>query len=101
MDRSEVVTLIAQTYEQNEYGVLESHETQRNIFVQVTSVTGTEWFEGGRNGLNPELRFIAFAPDYQDEKILEYNGNRYTIYRTYISRNDTIELYTERRKGNE
>jgi len=31
--------------------------------------------------------------------VLEYKGNRYGIYRTYIGRNDTIELYAERKGG--
>ena len=65
------------------------------------SVTRDEFFNGGRNGLNPELVLTVFFGDYSGEKIAEVNGIRYTIYRTYQLRNDTIELYTERRVGND
>lgn len=71
------------------------------VYCNVSSVTGSEWFEGGRNGLNPQYRFTMFAPDYEGEEVLEYNGERYAIYRTYVGQNETIELYTEKKKGNE
>lgn len=74
-------------------------QNYREVFCQVDSVTQTEFFEGGRNGLNPEYRFTMFAYDYQDERIVEYNGRLYAIYRTYQPRTDIIELYAERKGG--
>lgn len=99
MDRSKVIYLISRTYEKNIYGVLQPIETRKKVFAQVDSVTSSEWFEGGRNGLNPEYRFTIFVGDYGGEEIAEYNGNRYAIYRTYIGRNEMIELYVEKNKG--
>lgn len=75
-------------------------ETRRMVYCDVRSVTQSEWFEGGRNGLNPEYRFTMFAPEYHGENICEYNGNRYTIYRTYLARNEMIELYVQKEQGN-
>lgn len=99
--RSTAINLISETYTQNSYGVYESTMEKRKVFAKVDSVTGREWFEGGRNGLNPQLRFTMFQFDYLGEKIIEYNNVQYTIYRTFIKGNDEIELYTELRKGNE
>lgn len=75
-------------------------ETRRTVYCDVRSVTQSEWFEGGRNGLNPEYRFTMFAPEYHGEQICEFNGNRYTIYRTYLERNEMIELYVQKEQGN-
>lgn len=100
MDRSTVIYLVGETYEQNDYGVLIPTTTKTQVYADVTSVTATEWFEGGRNGLNPEYRMRIFAPEYNGEKIIEYNGIQYTIYRTYMARNDTLELYVQRKMGN-
>lgn len=100
MNRSEVIYLVDRTYTQNEYGVMLPTETKKKVFCSKTSVTSAEWFEGGRNGLNPEYRFIVFKYDYNNEEVLEYNSVQYTIYRTYEN-NDLIELYVEKRKGNE
>lgn len=101
MDRSTPIYLVAETHTMDDYGVHQPTETVRKVYANVTSVTGAEWFEGGRNGLNPEYRMRIFSYDYQNEEILEYNGARYAIYRTYLSGNDILELYVEKRKGNE
>lgn len=100
MDRSAVAYLIAETFVKDRYGVLQPTETKRKIYCNVSSVSMSEWFEGGRNGLNPELRLTMFSGDYDGEKLIEYNGTEYSIYRTYLARNDSIELYVERRGGN-
>lgn len=101
MDRSEVVNLISETYSKNSYGVVEAARTSKQVYCNVTSVSSDEWFEGGRNGLNPEYRIRMFKFDYEGEKLAEYKGIVYTIYRTYEARNDIIELYLEKDKGNE
>lgn len=100
MDRSDIAYLVTKAYEKDDYGVMQETITKNKIFVQVNSVSGSEWFEGGRIGLNPSLRFTTSRFDYDDEDTVLYNGKYYTIYRTYLARNDTIELYCERRKGN-
>lgn len=99
MDRSDVIKLIAETATRDQYGIFQKTETSREVYAQVDSVTGSEFFEGGRNGLNPELRFRMFAWDYKGERIVEHNGARFAVYRTYLGRDDTLELYTERQGG--
>lgn len=121
MDRSTVITLVRESYEQDDNGVWrdtgnylkdESGRIVRDeqgepismgrtheVYAQVDSVTRAEFFEGGRNGLNPELVFSMFYGDYNGERTLLYDGKPYGIYRTYLGRNDTIELYAERKGG--
>lgn len=99
MDRSEVITLLSTVKQQDDYGVWRETEVGHDVFCQVDSVTRAEFFEGGRNGLNPEFRMTMFFGDYNDEKTLVYRGKAYSIYRTYIGKNDTIELYVERKGG--
>jgi hypothetical protein len=100
MDRSTPITLISETWAADAYGVRQPTETAKKVYANVRSVSRNEFFDGGRNGLNPELVMTVFFGDYSGEKILEYNGTRYTVYRTYQLRNDTLELYVERREGN-
>lgn len=101
MNRPAEITLVTESYAQNEFGVWFPITEERRIFAKVTSVTSAEWFEGGRNGLNPEFRFLIFAPEYNGEQILKYNNTYYTIYRTYETTTGVMELYVEKRKGNE
>ena len=99
MDRSNVINLIGVTRTQDDYGVWKATPTSKQVYCQVDSVTQREFFEGGRNGLNPEYKFTLFFGDYNDEPIVEYNGKQYAVYRTYLTRSDTIELYVERKGG--
>lgn len=99
MDRSDVINLISVTTARDDYGVMRRTEQSRQVFCRVDSVTQSEFFEGGRNGLNPEFRISMFRHDYNDEPIVEYGGKRYSVYRTYYGRDDTLELYVERKGG--
>lgn len=95
-----VLTLKAITKVQDEYGVWRQTATSRTVFCQVHSISQSEFFQGGRNGLNPAYRFTVFHGDYEDEIQCEYEGKGYAIYRTYIvPGTDYIELYAERQGG--
>lgn len=99
MDRSSVIYLISEEKQQDATGVLRKTYSRRKVFADANSVTYSEFFEGGRNGLNPEFQFRMFAPDYQGEKLVEYRGRTYSVYRTYIRRTDEIEIYVEQKGG--
>lgn len=99
MVRSDVITLVAVTRTQNEYGQWVASESTKDVYCEVDSVSQSEFFEGGRNGLNPEYRFTMFFADYNDEPIVEYKSQRYAVYRTYLNKNDKLELYVERKGG--
>ncbi len=100
MDKSDVLKLIGQSYERDDNGVMQLvYTTECEIFCQVESITRNEFFEAGRNGLNPEYKFLIFFGDYQNERVVEYDGKRYAVYRTFRGKNDVIELYVERQGG--
>lgn len=93
-----VANLIAETISMNEIGVPVSTETARQIYVFERSVTGTEWREAGRRGINAAVCLTTPRCNYQGEKIVEYEGMRYGVYRTYVA-GDDIELYLEEKGG--
>lgn len=99
MDRSDICYLITRTHTRDNDGVLQPTETETQVYCDVQSVSASEWFEGGRSGLNPELRFTMFSGDYLGQDIVRYNGVRYAVYRTYKARTDTIELYVQKEGG--
>lgn len=94
------INLLATTTTKDAYGVHKESFTKNQVFCTVNSVTRTEFFSAGRNGLNPEYMFEVFAGDYSGERTLEYNGATYAIYRTYRPLNsDYIELYAQTEGG--
>jgi SPP1 family predicted phage head-tail adaptor len=99
MDRSDVINLISITQQQDEYGQWVDTPTSKQVFCQVESVGQREFFEAGRNGLNPQFKFTLFGGDYNNEPLVEYQGNQYSVYRTYLTKSDKMELYVERKGG--
>lgn len=96
----DVLKLIKRTYAKNKYGEEIATEVEREIFCKCDSISRSEFFEAGRNGLNPSYRFIVAAVDYEEEELIEYQSQRYAIYRTYhIPGTDYLELYVERQGG--
>lgn len=90
--------MIGQTFTKDNLGVETPTETTRTVMCEVTSVSQAEFFAAANTELNPELRFTVFFGDYENESVIEYNGARYSIYRTYRS-GDYMELYAERKIG--
>lgn len=99
LDRSDIVTLYLEAVSYDAYGIATTQTTERDVFCQVDSVTRAEFFDGGRNGLNPEYRVRMFFGDYNGELLVGYKGLMYSIYRVYKGRGDIIELYIERKGG--
>lgn len=99
MDKSSVLFLVSKSYKTDNLNQQIAVEKKRSVFCNISSVSASEWFEAGRNGVKAEYRATMFAPDYEGEQVAELNGVRYGIYRTYLGRNEEIELYLERKAG--
>lgn len=100
MDRTVVITLVNEqkTYNANRQPIVETI-SQKDVYAQMRSITRAEWFEAGRNGLKPDICFITNCFDYNGETIVDYDGKRYGVYRTFFGRNDSVELYCEKKGG--
>lgn len=110
-----VIKLISREPVQREDGTWADAPEGREVFCKVQTVSRREFFDGGRAGLNPAYRFDVFAEEYRGEELVEYNGETWTVYRTYrtdantyVGENlrarqelltDYIQLYAEKRGG--
>ena len=95
---TDVLTLIAQTISTDQYGNEVATEVEKQVFCEVDSITQTEFYQAANTELNPEYKFTIFFGDYDGQPIVEYNGVRYAIYRSYRT-GDDLELYVERKIG--
>lgn len=95
---TDVITLITQTITTDKYGNEEATETERTVYCEVDSISQTEFYAAANTELNPEYRFTIFFGDYEGESLVKFNGERYSVYRTYRT-GDDLELYTERKIG--
>ncbi len=99
MNRSDILNLIAVTYIKDDIGQEIEQEVLKQVFCQVESVSMSEWFRAGRDGMKPQYKVTMFFYDYNGEQVADYNGERYAVYRTYIRNNELIELYLEKKVG--
>ena len=90
--------LIATEIVTDEIGNQLEREEKNHILTFEKSINRTEWRDAGRRGLNPAILLVTPRCNYNGEKLVEYCGKRYGIYRTYTAGED-IELYLEFRDG--
>lgn len=95
------IDLITVTTEKDDLNqIVEKTRTTASVFAEIGSVSQTEFFSGGRMGLNPSLKAVIYDFEYNDEPIVKYNGNLYSVYRVYyVNGTDKVELYLEEKGG--
>ena len=93
MAKIDEITLVGTAYAQDALKQFVATPSRRTV------LCAQEFFEAGRNGLRPQFRANVFTGDYQGETEAEYQGVAYSIYRTYCPKDDTMELYLERKAG--
>ena len=94
-----IAFLIGYTVALNDYKQEVKTETRSQIFAKKESVSRSEFYNGGKAGLQPEFRLTTAIIDYNGELEVELDGVRYGIYRTYNVSQDYIELYCEKKGG--
>lgn len=95
----DICKLITKTMTQDALGYPVATEAEYETFCSVDSITRAEFFNAGKAGITPELVFRVNAVEYSGQELIEYDGKRYGIYRTYKDDSDMIELYAEYKSG--
>lgn len=81
---NEVLTLIKQTQGVDDYGDPVITETTREVFAKLGSIGQKEFYQAHAVGLQPEVKFVlADYLDYEGETLVEHEGQRYRVLRTY------------------
>ena len=77
-------------------------EVKTTVFVQPRGVYQSEFYNAAQVGLKPSLTlFIANKVDYTGQKMLEYEGKRYSVVRVdWNAQRDGISLICEERINN-
>lgn len=93
--------LIKQEYEKDNLGQIKKKaETKTEIFITILSISRNEFYKAGSSGITPEYVFETAAINYAGEKEIEFEGKRYSVYRTYNPPDsDNIELYVHKKAG--
>ena len=83
---TDILTLITKQQTVDEYGDPVIQETARTVYCEEESIGQREFYQAHALGLKPELKFLLQDYlDYAGEKIVEHEGVRYEVLRTYRS----------------
>lgn len=101
MNQAAKISLLKTTYEQDAIGEWIETSTKNTVFAYVSSVSMSEFYQAGLQGMKPEFRFMIWQTEYDGEETLEYKDAVYSIYRTYLRDDGRVELYVTLKKGDE
>ena len=97
----DLVTLVSQTYSQNDIGEQVPKETCTEVLCSVESVTRSEWVAAGKMELQPSLCVKTNRANYEGQSKLLHRDTTYSIYRVfYPPDSDNVELYCKEEAGN-
>lgn len=92
----DIIDLVAITTAKDPDGFPVTTETKRTVFADKKSVRQSEFYQAALQNINLELMFDVRTVDYQEEKLLDYEGKRYKIVRTYDKDGEMTELICSR-----
>ena len=95
--RTDTVSLIKVTYPAGQRDAsgnqLEVESNPRELYCEYESVIQSEFFSAAQQGMKSEYKLKVSEFDYEDETIAVFKNKRYSIYRTYLGKDEKIELY--------
>jgi len=94
------LTLVSQTYTEDEIGNQIPVEERKTILCGLKSITRGEFYNAALAGLKPEITFVIHGYEYNGEKKLEFEGEKYKVIRTYMKDFEEMELVCEKVIGN-
>lgn len=66
---------------------------EKPVFCDMQSVKETEFFRAAENGVNALYTAVIHSYEYSGEKIVEYQGVEYSVYRSYEKKDkEVVEL---------
>lgn len=89
------VTLISMKYEKNDIGDSVEVKTERKVLAGKIDYRNKDFYQALRTGLKPSITFGINKYEYQDEKLLEYDGSQYNIIDVY----PVVEKYSNEFEG--
>lgn len=94
------LTLIKQSVNEDELANQNITETRRKVLCSMKSAGRNDFYAGAVHGMKPELIFSMYQFEYENESIVEFQGQKYSVIRTYSTGFKEIELTCEKVIGN-
>ena len=91
----DVCKLLSITTTKDELGQFVKEEKPYTVFCSKLSITRAEFASSGQLGHKPEISLIVDSDSYDNERYVEYQNKKYSIYKTFQRVDHFTELYCE------
>lgn len=88
----DLIDLVSTEKSQNENGYPVVIETARQVFASAESVKRSEFYAGNKEGIQLAIAFVVRCADYSGETLIDYDGKRYRLIRSYTKDGEWLEL---------
>ena len=93
LNRRCVICLLNKTVSKSKTGFQQrSMDAGRDIVAQQGGVKRNEFYKATAVGMTPSAVFIVSEADYQEERLIRFDGKLYRVIRSYPLPNRKIEL---------
>lgn len=92
MRQNTAVQLIGGASGQSELGDVLPPALPRTVLAERKSIRQSEFYQAAAAGLRPERLFVVWSREYRGERLLEHDGRRFTIIRSYDRGDERTEL---------
>jgi len=69
-------------------------DTTTEVFCNLQSVKATEFFQAAEQGVNAIYTAVIHSYEYSGERLAEYDGNVYMVYRAYEKQDKEVTELT-------
>lgn len=94
----DVIQLVSVSIELDELLQEIEKPVKRDVFANKRSISQSEFFNAGQNGLKAQYVFDIRLCEYKGEDELIFDNKSYLIYRTF-EKGEDIELYAQKKVG--
>ena len=99
MVRDVAVKLISETFTFDDIGNQLATESENSVFATIESISQSEFFSAGQSGFKPDYKVVIWGFEHTNEGIVELDSVRYSVYRTFLRKDEKIELYLSKKVG--
>lgn len=93
LNRRCVICLLNKTVSKSKTGFQRRNtDSGREVIAQQGGVNRSEFYKAAAVGMTPSVVFIVSESDYQEERLIRFDGKLYRVIRSYPLQNRKIEL---------
>ncbi|ADL52147.1 phage head closure protein [Clostridium cellulovorans] len=95
---SDLLILIKQKHDSDSIGNKKPTPTdiKTEVYCNKKSISRAEFYNANSTGLKPSIVFVVNTFEYEGQKIVEFENQRYKVLRTYEPSLDYTELICEK-----